>query len=55
MWLVQTGRYENSYKTTYSFKTYQQALFYFQCLNTFNGYKKRLIHPDGRTIHRYIS
>lgn len=40
---VQVGRYRGAYKTRYSFVgDLAQAVFYFNCINVGNGYKKRL-------------
>ncbi|NBT36018.1 MAG: hypothetical protein EBT03_10870 [Betaproteobacteria bacterium] len=43
--LVQVGRGpKGSYKTSYKFQgDLSQAVFYFNCINIGNGYKKRLI------------
>lgn len=54
-WLVQTGKYTQSYDKTYVFDTESQARFHYNCLNTHSGYKKRLVSPRGIVIARYIS
>lgn len=48
--LVQVGRYsKGSYKTRYSFRgDLAAAVFYFNCINIGNGYKKRLLMPSSR-------
>lgn len=41
---VQLGKGSSSYKTSYSFKgDLGKAVFYYNCLNIGNGYKKRLL------------
>jgi len=42
-WEVQVGKGSSAYKTRYSFKSPNQAVFYFNCINIGRGYKKRLI------------
>jgi len=48
--LVQVGRYsKGSYRTRYSFRgDLAQAVFYFNCINVGNGYKKRLLMPSSQ-------
>lgn len=47
--LVQVGKGpKGSYKTRYSFRgNLSQAVFYYQCINIGNGYKKRLLMPSS--------
>jgi len=42
---VELGKGKSSYKTKWSFeaKQFSNAVFYFNCLNIGNGYKKRLV------------
>lgn len=55
MFLVQVGRYKSAYKTKWSFDTLSQASLWYKSLNIGNGYKKRLINPEGKVVSRYIS
>lgn len=45
-YFVETSRYSGSYKTRYSFpdtaEGFQEALFYYKCINVGKGYNKRL-------------
>ena len=43
--LVEIGKEKGSYKTKYTFEPHEfkQAVFYYNCINLGNGYKKRLI------------
>ena len=54
-WLVQVGKGKGSYRTRYTLDSRGQAEFYYSCLNTHSGHKKRLISPDGKTVQRYAS
>lgn len=57
MWCVQVGRGKSSYKTRYTFgENYRnQAVLYFNALNTHSGYKKRLVRPDGTVEARVLT
>lgn len=45
--LVEVGRNQGAYQTRYSFiGNLAQAVFYFNCINIGNGYKKRLRAPS---------
>jgi len=48
--LVQVGKgSKGSYKTRYSFVgNLRQAVFYYNCINIGNGYKKRLLMPSSK-------
>jgi hypothetical protein len=48
IFLVQLGKGKGAYKTKYSFTgDIRQAVFYFNCINIGDGYKKRLLMPDN--------
>jgi hypothetical protein len=48
--LVQIGRNRKaSYQTRYTFRgNLHQAVFYYNCINIGNGYKKRLLMPSSK-------
>lgn len=55
-WLVQVGNgSKGSYKTRYSFDNEGQAWFYYASINIGNGYKKRLVAPEGGIVARQYS
>jgi len=53
-YLVQVGRYKSAYKTKWKFDNDTQAYTWYDALNIFNRYKKRIL-KDGKVIERYIS
>lgn len=52
MYQVQVSRYKGSYKTRWSFDNLSQALFWYDGINVFNGYNKRVLDPEGSVITR---
>jgi len=47
IFLVQIGRGKSGYRTKYSFKgNLAQAVWWYNCINIGNGYKKRLLAPS---------
>jgi hypothetical protein len=52
---IQVGKGKGSYKDKYVFVgKLNQALFYYQCINIGNGYKKRLL-IDNQVVSRVCS
>lgn len=52
---IQVGKGKGSYKDKYVFVgKLNQALFYYQCINIGNGYKKRFL-LDGKVLVRAFS
>jgi hypothetical protein len=52
---IQVGKGKGSYKNKYVFVgKLNQALFYYQCINIGNGYKKRLL-IDNQVVSRVCS
>jgi glutathione peroxidase-family protein len=54
-WKVQTGKGKSAYTTKYTLPNEYRAWANYHALNTFNGYKKRLIDPNGRVVARFVS
>lgn len=51
--VVQSGKGSSSYDNRYTFTgDLHKAVFYYNCINIGNGYKKRLLMlaPDGRKV-----
>lgn len=55
MWKVQVGKDEGSYWPRYEFDNENQAILWYNGINIGNGYKKRLVDPDGKTVARVLS
>lgn len=57
--LVQVGKGTSAYKTRYKFlgDEFSKAVFYYNCINIGNGYKKRLIsyHLNKPLLARQFS
>lgn len=53
-WVVETGKGRAKYDARYEFAGPAKAIWYFNCLNTHSGYKKRLTH-NGKVIARVIT
>lgn len=54
-WEVQVGQGRGSYQLRYSLVSEQQAIRWFNGLNTHSGHKKRLVAPDGTVLARVIT
>jgi hypothetical protein len=52
---IQTGYKSGAYKDRYVTESQNQAVRWYDCINTGNGYKKRLVGPDGALEYRHIS
>lgn len=50
-----TAKSSGKYTERYVCESQIEARRYYDCINTFGGYKKRLIGPDGVLEERYIS
>ncbi len=55
VWRVQVGKGDGSYTTKYVFSSEQQAILYFNSLNTHSGNKKRLVNPSGKVTAIVLS
>lgn len=58
-WLVQVGKGKGSYKNKYDFKNdlgspSGRPVFYYSCLNTHSGHKKRLVRINNETGERKV-
>lgn len=54
-WLIQVGKDKGSYKTRWSIDDEGQAWLYYSSINIGNGYKKRLVAPEGGIVARSYS
>ena len=56
-WRVQDGYERSAYEDRWTFPADKrtQAMKWYNGLNTGNGYKKRLIDPNGKIVARYLS
>jgi hypothetical protein len=54
-WRVQDGHGRSSYRDRWVFDNASQASAWYRGINTGNGYKKRLVSPEGKVVARYIS
>lgn len=54
MYTVEIGRYDGAYKVRWSFDNWNQAALYFNGLNVWYGYKKR-IRYNGQTLARVLT
>jgi hypothetical protein len=54
-WRVQIGKGKGSYSDKYVFDSLITARIWYSGINTHSGYKKRLIDPNGKVVHRNIT
>jgi hypothetical protein len=54
-WTVEVGKGKSAYETRYRLDTERQAIFYYNGVNIGNGYKKRLVNPNGEIVARQFS
>lgn len=52
MWQVQVRKLHGKWTNRYSVETESQAIFWFNGLNTFGDYRKRLVDPNGNVVAR---
>lgn len=53
---VQVGKGKSAYRTRWTFEDLNQAMMWYNGINSWGGGKKRLVDRDtGKIIERYIS
>jgi hypothetical protein len=55
MYKVQDGYCKGAYRTRWEFDNEQQAIRWYNGINTHSGFKKRLVAPDGKVLARVIT
>lgn len=55
MFYVETGKGKSKYTKRYSFTEEYKAWFHYACINSFNGYKKRLVTSEGKVLARLLT
>jgi hypothetical protein len=55
-YVIQIGRNKSKYSNKWSFDNLNQAIMWYNGLNIWNGYKKRILdRTTNKVIERYIS